>query len=78
MPNGKPGDHPLTDLLAHGKHRFPPDMEEMILRLLHLDPRLLMGEGAVSYREWADWEAGRNLDAGRAKLKRLLAARSAE
>jgi hypothetical protein len=33
MPNGKPNDHPLTDLFAHGMHPFPEDMEGLILEL---------------------------------------------
>jgi hypothetical protein len=33
MVNGKPGDNPLTDLTLYGKHPFPPDVEEMLLRI---------------------------------------------
>jgi len=33
MPNGKPGDHPLTDFVVHGMHPFPPDIEEMLRRI---------------------------------------------
>jgi hypothetical protein len=31
--NGKRGDNPLTDLVFHGDHPFPPDIEEMLLRI---------------------------------------------
>jgi hypothetical protein len=41
MPNGKIGDHPITDLLIHGKHPFPSDIEEMIRKLHAIDPHIL-------------------------------------
>jgi hypothetical protein len=69
MPNGKPGDHPLTDLFHHGAHPFPADIEEMIWRLARIDPLLLDQIEPDVF----DWEAGRELEAGRAKLKDLLA-----
>lgn len=33
MPNGRPGDNPLSDLTIHGAHPFPPDIEGMLLRI---------------------------------------------
>ena len=33
MPNGKPGDNPLSDMMIHGAHRFPPDIEEMLRKI---------------------------------------------
>jgi hypothetical protein len=69
MPNGKAGDHPLTDLLVYGHHPFPADMEAMILRLHELDPQSLR---RISFRDFADWGAGKNLDAGRNCLRNLL------
>jgi hypothetical protein len=30
MPNGKIGDHPITDLILHGRHPFPPDVEDLV------------------------------------------------
>jgi hypothetical protein len=69
MPNGKPGDHPLTDMFSHGAHPFPPDIEELIRRLASIDPLLLKEiDGDVF-----EWEAGRQLDEGRAKLRELIA-----
>jgi hypothetical protein len=72
-PNGKPGDHPLTDMLAHGKHPFPPDMEEMLRAILALDPIFPDGKRwYVDQLEWErrffDWERGKNLDQGREAL----------
>jgi hypothetical protein len=68
MPNGKIHDNPLTDLLSHGLHPFPADMEEMLLELWRLDP----GSMRHFRGEEFDWERGRNLDEGRARLRELL------
>lgn len=69
MPNGKPGDHPVTDLFAHGAHPFPEDIEGMIRELVSLNPKLLDEIEEDVFR----WEAGQGLDEGRVKLKELLA-----
>lgn len=68
MPNGKPGDNPITDMLIHGKHPFPSDIEEMIRRIHAINP------GILHDLEWKpfDWEQGKNLEEGREELKRLL------
>lgn len=68
MPNGRPGDHPLTDLFIHGQHPFPADMEEMLLELRRLDP----GCGRHLQDDAFAWEQGRRLDEGRAKIRELL------
>jgi hypothetical protein len=60
MPNGKPGDNPLTDLVIPNKHRSPADMEEML------------GENRpFSPREF-EREQGRELDDARRDLSHLL------
>ena len=33
MPNGKPGDHPYTDIVIHGWDVFGPPMDELIRRV---------------------------------------------
>lgn len=38
MPNGRPGDHPLTDLQVHGLHPFPIEAEPLLLEILGLCP----------------------------------------
>jgi hypothetical protein len=68
MPNGKPGDHPITDMLIHGKHPFPEDMEEMIRKLHAVDPSFLNDLGWEPF----DWADGKNLEEGRKRLKKLL------
>lgn len=75
MPNGKPGDHPRTDLLVHGTHPFPADIEDMILRIHAADPRLLT---RIGDQDWFDWEKGRNLEHGRTLLEQLLARHGAD
>jgi hypothetical protein len=56
-------------MFSHGAHPFPPDMEEMIRRLARIDPMLLDQIDSDVF----EWEAGRQLDAGRAKLQELIA-----
>ncbi len=73
MPSGKPGDHPLTDMLVHGNHPFPPDMEAKLREVLSLDPKFPDGKRRyLDQVEWErrffDWEHGENLDEGRAAL----------
>jgi hypothetical protein len=77
MPNGRPGDHPLTDLLAHGAHPFPADIETMLRQVLEIDP--MFPDGKRPYLEqcnwdqaFFDWEKGKNLEEGRAALTSLL------
>ncbi len=69
MANGKPGDHPISDMTIHGAHPFPTDMEKMILRLRNVDPALLDKlEGAPF-----EWErAELVLRKGRERLRELL------
>ena len=38
--SSNPGDHPVSDLLFHGRHPFPPEVERLILRLHQADPRV--------------------------------------
>lgn len=78
MPNGRAGDHPLTDMLVHGRHPFPADMEELLREVLALDP--IFPDGKRPYVEqvhWydriSDWARGQKLDEGRQALRAVLA-----
>ena len=71
MPNGRPFDHPIADLLIHDRHPFPSDMEAMIRTLHGMDPSLLRRHDIRLAA--LDWEKGRNLEDGRALLKALIA-----
>jgi hypothetical protein len=70
MPAGSLGDHPLTDLLVHGQHPFPSDIEALILRLRDVSPRYL---DQIELIEFLDWASNKKLDAGRNHLNELLA-----
>jgi hypothetical protein len=72
MPNGRQGDHPITDMLHYGEHPFPSDIEDMLRKLHAIDPMLILGSD-LSWEPF-DWQKGRNLEAGRKQLKALLAA----
>jgi hypothetical protein len=76
VPNGKHGDNPLSDMTIHGAHPFPPDIEEMLLRIDALGRRpgrWPLGENwPFSPREF-EWERGKNLDGARRDLARLIA-----
>ncbi len=69
MPNGRVGDNPVSDMLAHDKHPFPPDMEAMIKELYQVAPQIQNELGWAPF----DWEKGNELEAGRKLLKDLLA-----
>jgi hypothetical protein len=76
MPNGKKGDHPLSDLILHGAHPFPRDMEEVLLRIHALGRaagRWPLGQNwPYSPREF-HWERGEGLEEGRKLLLHLEA-----
>lgn len=69
MPNGKYGDSPITDMIVHGDHPFPSDMESMIKQLYIIDQNLLH---EIKYEEELNWKKRKNLKQGREKLKLLL------
>ncbi|MBS0664274.1 MAG: hypothetical protein JSR48_13495 [Verrucomicrobia bacterium] len=69
MPIEKSKEHPIRELLLHGKHPFPSDMEAMLLRL-NMKPNAITAEIAM---DAYDWERGEQLERGRKKLKALCA-----
>ena len=36
MPNGKPGDHPLTDIVVHKRRRFSREIDSLIEKIVEL------------------------------------------
>ena len=76
MPNGKPGDNPLTDMILHGAHPFPKDIEATLREIDSLGRaygRWPLGENWPYSPHELEWERGRNLDEGRRMLSHLLA-----
>jgi hypothetical protein len=67
--NGKQGDDPIIDTIFHGKHPFPSDIEDMILRLESYDPSIKK-EISTEYIHWTT--DGKKVEEGRKKLKALL------
>jgi len=75
--NGRPGDNPLSDLTIHGGHPFPPDIEELLLRIDELgrrEGRWALGEHwPYSPREF-DWAEGKDLEEAHLLLGELRTA----
>lgn len=71
MPNGKPGDHPITDTLIHKSHPFPADIEAMLKKLNEVAPQTL----ACFELEPFDWAKRKNLGGACSKLHTLLSER---
>ena len=75
MPNGKPGDHPLTDILAHRLQVYSPAIDELIREIAVLsDERGRRELGDMLFFEYSDFS---NPDLAKLKdlLTRLLAQR---
>ena len=75
MPNGKPSDNPLSDLVIHGAHPFPRDIEEMLLRIDALGRRpgrWPLGENWPFSPREVDWEQGKDLEEARRLLANLI------
>ncbi|HEY5668818.1 MAG TPA: hypothetical protein VIS10_02395 [Anaerolineales bacterium] len=70
MPNGKIHDHPITDLLVHGLHPFPAEMEALIRKIHAVNPSSLLSLGMEPF----DWEQDLNLEQGMEKLRSILEA----
>ena len=75
MPNGKPADNPMTDMLIYGKHPFPIDIEEMLRKRDTLGKRFErwpLGENWPFSPHEFEWEKGINLDDARLMLSHFI------
>jgi hypothetical protein len=75
MPNGKPGDSPIADMLFNDAHPFPADIEELLRRIDSIGRaagRWPLGENWPYAQRDLDWAKGRNLDEARRDLLHLL------
>jgi len=68
MANGKPHDNPITDLLIHGRHPFPADLEALVIELHKRDSAVFNELGWAPF----DWEEGKYLDQARSLLAALI------
>ena len=62
MPNGRPNDHAFSDLLVHGMHQFPSDIERLVRELHQLGGQCALNEFAGDANLW---ESGGQLDDAR-------------
>jgi len=83
MGSGKLGDHPITDLLIHGRQTLPQDICDLILEIHQLDPDAFEYEDVIrmqgrptldvrNYGDWFAWKRGEELDQARSFLARKL------
>jgi hypothetical protein len=81
MPNGKKGDHPLTDFLYYGESTLPEDIQQLIKDIVAADESAFNHVGSLNERSldhnfieasWFDWEKGEKLDEARAYFGALL------
>ncbi len=76
MPNGKPGDHPITDMMVHGKHPFPPEIEELVRQLHEITPHWYESGNRAEVDAWNkrffEWERGEAIAEGLAVLRAKL------
>jgi len=72
MANGKPKDHPLTDILVHDLHVYGPEADDLIRKIASLSSRRELDE-------WWDreigWSCGRDevLLKAKARFSELVA-----
>jgi hypothetical protein len=71
MPNGKPGDHPITDICSFGIEYFSPEIDELIRRCVDRGGTLLVEERILPDKRF--WRPDPDLDALRAELEKILA-----
>ena len=71
MPNGKFGDHPITDLLFHKRHPFPKDIESIIKEIFVKNNNEVSIFNSLKTKPF-DWENGKNLEEARSILNNLL------
>jgi hypothetical protein len=75
VPNGRPHDNPLSDLVLHGMKSFPADVEALLWKIHAVGEKLgryPLGENwPFSPREW-EWAKGKDLQAALRDLTELL------
>ena len=71
MPNGKPGDHPLTDILVHKLKVYGREADDLIRKIADLSSQ---GELSDWWQHEIGWSSDRDLviRKGRLRLDELL------
>jgi hypothetical protein len=69
MPYDKPGDHPLTDILIHGREVYGPEADELIRGI---------SEFSSKYELYEWWNAEINWSTDRDEVERKAQARFQE
>jgi hypothetical protein len=71
MPNGRPGDHPLTDILHYGWTVFGPEIDGLV-RELALMPGYDRMSDRVANLLWDNWPAWQNVKTDYDEVRREL------
>ena len=77
VPNGKQGDHPLTDVVAHGLEAFGSPIDDLIVEIARLGEgtELRQGElGELIWDLWPKWGRRSGDEADFARLESMLIA----
>ena len=69
MPNGKPGDHPLTDILVHRREVYGPEVDDLIRGI---------SEFSSKYELYEWWNKEINWSTDRDEVQRKAQARFEE
>jgi len=71
MPNGRPGDHPLTDILHYGSSSYPADINETVKKLAS-SPKFAVVRERVAQILWDDWPTWQHVKPDFAKVRQAL------
>lgn len=71
MANGRPGDHPLTDLLNYGMSSYPEDINALVKKLAGMRGFELVRERVANIL-WEDWRAWKDVKPDFAKVRASL------
>ncbi len=68
MPNGRPHDNPISDILIHGMHPYPHDLEELVKQLHGLNPAIFNELDCEPF----EWEKGKRINEAKELLESLI------
>jgi len=66
MPNGKPGDHPVTDILVHKVTVYGDEADDLIRKIAELSSRRELDE---RWEQEIGWSPQRNTVANKARIR---------